>query len=49
MRRIESMDQMMDEAHRARGRPMLRKPTCPAAEMVATGMLEEIEQAPFNS
>jgi len=26
-----------------------RKPTCPAAEMVATGMLEEIAQAPFNS
>ena len=26
-----------------------RKPTCPAAEMVATGMLEEIAQAPFES
>ncbi len=26
-----------------------RKPTCPAAEMVATGMLEEIAQAPFDS
>jgi hypothetical protein len=26
-----------------------RKPTCPAAEMVAAGMLEEIAQAPFDS
>ena len=26
-----------------------RKPTCPAAEPVATGMLEEIAQAPFDS
>jgi hypothetical protein len=26
-----------------------RKPTCPAAEMVATGILEEIAQAPFES
>lgn len=26
-----------------------RKPTCPAAEMAATGMLEEIAQAPFDS
>ena len=26
-----------------------RKPTCPAAAMVATGMLEEIAQAPFDS
>ncbi len=26
-----------------------RKPTCAAAEMVATGILEEIAQAPFNS
>jgi hypothetical protein len=26
-----------------------RKPTCRAAEMVATGMLEEIAQAPFES
>ena len=26
-----------------------RKPTCPAAEMVATGMLEEIARAPFES
>ena len=26
-----------------------RKLTCPAAEMVATGMLEEIAQAPFDS
>ena len=26
-----------------------RKPTCRAAEMVATGMLEEIAQAPFDS
>ena len=26
-----------------------RKPTCPAAEMVATGILEEIAQAPFDS
>jgi hypothetical protein len=26
-----------------------RKPTCPAAQMVATGMLEEIAQAPFDS
>jgi hypothetical protein len=26
-----------------------RKPTCPAADMVATGMLEEIAQAPFDS
>jgi HD domain len=26
-----------------------RKPTCPAAEMIATGILEEIEQAPFDS
>jgi hypothetical protein len=26
-----------------------RKPTCPAAEMVATGMLDEIAQAPFDS
>ena len=25
-----------------------RKPTCPAAEMVATGMLDEIAQAPFD-
>jgi hypothetical protein len=24
-------------------------PTCPAADMVATGMLEEIAQAPFDS
>ena len=27
----------------------LRKPTCPAAEMVNTGMLEAIAQAPFDS
>jgi hypothetical protein len=26
-----------------------RKPTCPAAEMIAKGMLEEIAQAPFES
>ncbi len=26
-----------------------RKPTCPAAAMVATGMLDEIAQAPFDS
>ena len=26
-----------------------RKPTCPAAEMAATGMLEEIAKAPFDS
>jgi hypothetical protein len=26
-----------------------RKPTCPAAELIATGMLEEIAQAPFDS
>jgi len=26
-----------------------RKPTCRAAEMVATGILEEIAQAPFDS
>ena len=26
-----------------------RKPTCPAAEMVATGVLEEIARAPFES
>jgi hypothetical protein len=26
-----------------------RKPTCPAAEMITTGMLEEIAQAPFDS
>jgi hypothetical protein len=26
-----------------------RKPSCPAAAMVATGMLEEIAQAPFDS
>jgi hypothetical protein len=26
-----------------------RKPTCPAAEMMAAGMLEEIAQAPFAS
>ncbi len=26
-----------------------RKPTCPAAAMVATGMLKEIAQAPFDS
>jgi hypothetical protein len=26
-----------------------RKPTCPAADMVATGKLEEIAQAPFDS
>ena len=26
-----------------------RKPTCPAAEMVSTGMLEAIAQAPFDS
>jgi hypothetical protein len=26
-----------------------RKPTCPAARMAATGMLEEIAQAPFDS
>jgi hypothetical protein len=26
-----------------------RKPTCPATEMIATGMLEEIAQAPFDS
>ena len=26
-----------------------RKPTCPAAKMAATGMLEEIAQAPFES
>ena len=26
-----------------------RKPTCPAAEMVAAGMLEEIASAPFDS
>lgn len=27
----------------------LRKPTCPAADMMASGMLEEIAQAPFDS
>jgi HD domain len=26
-----------------------RKPTCPAAEMLATGILDEIAQAPFDS
>ena len=26
-----------------------RKPTCPAAETVAAGILEEIAQAPFES
>ena len=26
-----------------------RKPTCPAAEMIAAGILEEIAQAPFES
>ena len=26
-----------------------RKPTCPAAAMIATGILDEIAQAPFNS
>jgi HD domain len=26
-----------------------RKPTCPAAEMIATGILDEIAQAPFDS
>jgi hypothetical protein len=26
-----------------------RKPTCPAAELIAKGMLEEIAQAPFDS
>ena len=26
-----------------------RKPTCPAAEMIATGILDEIAQAPFES
>jgi HD domain len=26
-----------------------RKPTCPAAEMIATGILDEITQAPFDS
>jgi hypothetical protein len=26
-----------------------RKPTCPAAEMIAAGILEEIAQAPFDS
>ena len=26
-----------------------RKPTCPAAKMVAAGMLDEIAQAPFDS
>ena len=26
-----------------------RKPTCPAADMLATGILEEIVQAPFDS
>jgi hypothetical protein len=26
-----------------------RKPTCPAAQMAATGMLEEIARAPFDS
>jgi hypothetical protein len=26
-----------------------RKPTCPAAEMIATGILEEIAAAPFES
>jgi hypothetical protein len=26
-----------------------RKPTCPAAEMIATGILEEIARAPFDS
>ena len=26
-----------------------RKPTCPAAEMIAAGILEETEQAPFES
>jgi hypothetical protein len=30
-------------------RPGLRKPTYPAAEMAATGILEEIAQAPFDS
>ncbi len=25
-----------------------RKPTCPAADLVAAGMLEEIAQAPFD-
>ncbi len=27
----------------------LRKPTCPATEMIATGILDEIAQAPFDS
>ena len=27
----------------------LRKPTCPAADMIATGILDEIAQAPFES
>ena len=26
-----------------------RKPTCPAAEMIAAGILEEIAHAPFDS
>jgi hypothetical protein len=26
-----------------------RKPTCPAAEMIATGILEEIARARFDS
>jgi hypothetical protein len=26
-----------------------RKPTCPAAEMIATGIPEEIARAPFDS
>ena len=26
-----------------------RKPTCPAADMIAAGILEEIAQAPFDS
>ena len=26
-----------------------RKPTCPAAEMIAAGILEDIAQAPFDS
>jgi len=26
-----------------------RKPTCPAAEMIASGILDEIAQTPFDS
>jgi len=26
-----------------------RKPSCPAAAMIAAGMLEEVAQAPFDS